>query len=85
MMGASFNGNMTAATSGAGTVCSSGAPGLSPVFIGGSCCSIFCCLCIAFLFTIICLFVLIRLDIVLFVLLRITSSDCPFGIFKFFS
>ena len=67
MMVVSFNSYTTGATIGAGTVALPGAP--LPRINWGSCCSIFCCLCMLFFFTIVCHFVLFRLDIVLFVLL----------------
>ena len=65
-------------TSGAGICYPSGAPEFTPGFQWGSCYSIFSFICMF------CRFVLFPLAIVLFVLLRYTDFDCPFGIFKLF-
>jgi hypothetical protein len=58
-----YNGQNTGATSGAGTAYSSEAHEFNPVFIGGSCYSIFSFQC-SVLFFIVCLFVLFILAIV---------------------
>jgi len=55
-------------------------PELIPVFLWGSCYSIFSCLC-SVLSIIVCPFVLLRLSIVLSVLL-FTAFNYPYGIFK---
>ena len=69
MMVVSFNSYTIGATIGAGTVALPGAPELSPVLIGVRVAQYFVvCVCF-FFFTIVCHFVLFRLDIVLFVLL----------------
>ena len=62
--------NTTGATSGAGTASTSGAPEFTPGFHWGSCYSIFSFMCM--------------LGRSLFVLLRYTNYDYPFGIFKLF-
>jgi len=46
MMFVSFNNNTTGATSGAGTAYHSGAPGFTPRFLWGLCCSIHSYICI---------------------------------------
>ena len=67
------NSSTTGATSGAGTAYSSEAHEFNPVFIGGSCYSIFSFQC-SVLFFIVCLFVLFILAIVLSTALRAVSD-----------
>ena len=75
--------NTTDATCGAATPHPPGAPGNTPGFVWGPCCSIFSFLCSVFSFVVFaCL--LFLFVIVLSVLLWFTASDYPFGIFKIF-
>ena len=73
----------TGATSGARKSYSSAAPAFTAGFQWGSCYSIFSFMCNV-LQIVVCPCVLFLLVIVLSVLLRITDSDYPFGIFKLF-
>ena len=68
---------MTGATSGAGTDYPSGVPEFTPVF-----CEVRVTRFVYVLYIVVCSCVLFHLAIVLSVLLRITDSDYPFGIFK---
>jgi hypothetical protein len=81
MIFVSLNSNTTGVTCGAGSSSLSGIPEFTTGFYWELCCSIFSFLCNVFCRS---LFVLFPLAIVLPVLLRFTSSDYPFGIFKLF-
>ena len=71
--------NTTGATCGAGSAYPSGAPEITPSFLGGSCCLFFsflCCVCYC------CLFVFFILGHGVVSLFSIFEFDCPFGIFR---